>query len=66
MGEPISDKRTLEILQSLSPVTENGTDVVTKASRDMLITCVQTDVRVHGVFFPLVEPHPLQKTLDLR
>ncbi|XP_076456534.1 uncharacterized protein LOC143290880 [Babylonia areolata] len=60
------DPRTLEILQSLTPFSEEGRDVVTQASRDLLLTCIRTDVRVHSVFFPSALPSPLQERLDLR
>ncbi|KAL8609498.1 hypothetical protein ACOMHN_009400 [Nucella lapillus] len=60
------EKRTLKILQSLSPFSEDGHDMVTKASREMLLTCIRTDVRVHTVFFPSAVPDPLQEMLDTR
>ena len=62
----MNDKRTLEILQSLTPFSEEGNDIVTQASRDLLVTCIKTDLRVHTVFFPNVFPDPLQEKLDLR
>lgn len=62
----MGEKRTLEILQSLTPFNDNGDDVVTKASRDLLLSCIRTDPRVHMAFFPNVYPDPLQEHLDMR
>ena len=62
----MNDKRTLEILQSLTPFSEEGHDIVTRASRDLLVTCIKTDPRVHSVFFAHVVRDPLQEKLDLR
>ena len=62
----VNDDRYLEVLKRLTPYTENGDDIVTKASRDVLIQCIKTDVRVHTVFFPHEVPHPLQERIDFR
>ncbi|KAK7091419.1 uncharacterized protein [Littorina saxatilis] len=66
MSQPVSDKLSLEILQSLSPFSPEGSDLVTRASRDLLMTCIKTDLRVHKVFFSHVVPDPLQEQVDLR
>ena len=63
---PMDDADKLLILQSLSPFSEDGRDVVTQASRDLLLKCIRTDVRVHTVFFSHEMPDPLQEKLDLR
>ncbi|PVD32424.1 hypothetical protein C0Q70_07858 [Pomacea canaliculata] len=62
----MSENLSLETLQLLSPFTETGNDMVTEASRDLVLSCIKTDPRVHDVFFPSFAADPLQESLDLR
>ncbi|KAH9508291.1 hypothetical protein Btru_050735 [Bulinus truncatus] len=57
----MEDKLTIEILQSLTPFQSDGTDVVTKASRDLILECIKSETRIREVFFPTFEPSPASK-----
>ncbi|XP_050395092.2 uncharacterized protein LOC126812658 [Patella vulgata] len=49
----MADKRTLEILQTLSPFNARGEDLVSTAARNVLLNYIKTESRFHEVFFPL-------------
>ncbi|RUS73397.1 hypothetical protein EGW08_018836 [Elysia chlorotica] len=54
----MTDRLSVEILHSLTPFHAEGYDKVTQASRDLLLSCIQLEPRIHKVFFPSVEAPP--------
>lgn len=52
------DRLTVEVLQALTPY-RNGKDIVSEASRDLLLNCLKMEPHVHEIFFP-------EETLDSR
>ncbi|CAL1544938.1 unnamed protein product [Lymnaea stagnalis] len=62
----MADRLTIDILQSLTPFHTDGSDNVTRASRDVLISLVKTEPRIHDVFFSDFEAAPEAKLVDLR
>lgn len=57
---------TVEILHSLTPFHPDGHDLVTKASSDLLLSCIKCEPGVHKVFFPNFEPPPALKLVEYR
>ncbi|KAK6959863.1 hypothetical protein BgiMline_035036 [Biomphalaria glabrata] len=60
----MADRLTVDILQSLSPFNSDGTDIVTKASRDLLLDCIRSETRLRDVFFPNFEAPEAAKLVD--
>ncbi|CAG5132194.1 unnamed protein product, partial [Candidula unifasciata] len=57
---------TVETLHSLTPFQPDGSDAVTSASRDFLLSCIKSQPAIHRVFFPSFEPPPLLKLVEYR
>ncbi|KAK3782573.1 hypothetical protein RRG08_028068 [Elysia crispata] len=54
----MADRLSVEILHSLTPFHTNGHDKVTQASRDLLLSCIKFEPRIHKIFFPSFEAPP--------
>lgn len=64
--ETMAERLTLDILQSLTPFQNDGSDAVTEASRDLLMGAIKCHERIHDVFFQNYEAPPGLKLVDFR
>uniref|UniRef100_A0A0B6Z9F5 Uncharacterized protein n=1 Tax=Arion vulgaris TaxID=1028688 RepID=A0A0B6Z9F5_9EUPU len=62
----MATRLTLDLLQSLTPYHSGGQDVVTEASRDLLVGCIKCEPKLHSVFFPNFASPPGLKLVEYR
>ena len=49
---------TLDTLRALSPISADGKDIVTLASRDVILSSIKMNAHVRDIFFPDANDQP--------